>query len=102
MGNMVPVFSTLQREQAGTWSHFNTAHGAKPAPAFLCPHCESSVVPVAQSDFWTQWQHTLLVHIHGAVLSQAGVAWEMSVPSTAWPFSQVLLTPELELEGEDA
>lgn len=58
-------------------------------------------MPVAQSDFWTRWQHTLLVHVHGAVLSQAALVWEMSVPSTAWPFSQVLLlTQELELEED--
>lgn len=55
---------------------------------------------MAQSDFWTRWQHPLLVHVHGAVLSQAAV-WEMSVLSTAWPFSQVLLlTQELELEED--
>lgn len=54
---------------------------------------------MAQSDFWTRWQHPLLVH--GAVLSQAGLFWEMSVSSTVWPFSQVLLlTQELELEED--
>lgn len=56
---------------------------------------------MAQPDLWTQWQHTLLVDVHGAVLSQAGLAWEMSVPSAAWPFSHVPLIQELELEGED-
>lgn len=57
-------------------------------------------MPVAQSDICPQWQHTLFVDVGGAVLSQAGLAWGMSVPSTAWPFSQVLLLQELELERE--
>lgn len=100
-GTWCQFFSTLQQQQTGTWSNFNIAHGAKPASAFLFPLCESLVVPVAQSDFWTQWQHTLLVDVGGVQLSQAGLAWEMSVPPTAWPFSQVLLIQELELEKED-
>lgn len=29
------------------------------------------VVPLVHPSFWTRWQHVLLVHVHGVVLSQA-------------------------------
>lgn len=98
-GTWCQFFSALQQQQTGTWSHFSIAHGAKLASAILFPCCESTAVPVAQSDFWTQRQHTLLVDVPGAVLSQAGLVWNMSDRSRAWPSSQVPLIHAL--EGED-
>lgn len=61
------------------------------------------VVPLVHPSFWTRWQHVLLVHVHGVVLSQAAFAWEMSISSTALEPGlhpqALLLIQELELEG---